>query len=145
MPPRRRLAIQLFLVSLAATAGAAEPPAPGLRPGLWRIERTFEAAPGGKAAAPVQADLCFDPGKSFAEQFAMFGQLGCGVESRHPAADTWEVSVRCEGGRLPKGSSTGRMVVASPEAYTSTIVNEGELVSMGARERVVAKRIGECR
>lgn len=135
----------LFLVLFSAAAGAAEPPAPGLRPGLWRIERTFEAAPGGKAAEPMKSELCFEPAKAFAEQFEMFGQLGCAVESRRLAADTWEVNVRCAGGRLPNGSSTGRMVVASPEAYTSSIESDGEFASLGARERVVAKRIGDCR
>jgi len=136
--------------ALAALAWAApltsaqESSAPELRRGLWRFERTFEYADGRAPGEAVTSERCVDPAALVEEQLAMFRRMGCSAERSRAGAREWRTAVTCDRPGLPRGSSSSVQTVGGTDAYEVKIVNAGEMAMPIARERLVARRIGDC-
>lgn len=141
-------AIAVALVLLATSVlWAAEPDGPRgptLRPGLWRMERSFEYADRRAAPEPVVSDLCVDPEVLAGETLAMFRRIGCSAERHRSGPSEWRNRVECDRPELPRGSSTSVITVHGTEAYEATVVNEGGMAIPIVRERLVARRLGDC-
>ena len=138
-----RTALVLAAVATSVLSGA-EAPGPQLRQGLWRFERTFEYADGRAPGAPLKRENCGDPEAQAAEQIALMRKMGCAVNRSREGAAEWRIAVTCEGAGMPKGKSSSVQTVTSPDAYEVRVTNEGELAAMIVRERLVAKRVGDC-
>ena len=138
-----RTALVLAAVVTSVLSGA-EAPGPQLRQGLWRFERTFEYADGRAPGAPLKSENCGDPEAQAAEQIALMRKMGCAVNRSREGAAEWRIAVTCEGAGMPKGKSSSVQTVTSPDAYEVRVTNEGELAAMIVRERLVAKRVGDC-
>lgn len=135
----------LLLAGLAASpALAADAPGPALREGLWRFERTFEYADGRAPGEAVRSEQCVDPAVLADEQLAMFRKMGCAAERSRAGVAEWRIRVTCDRPGLPKGTSTSALTVSGPDAFEARIVKEGELALPIVRERLVAKRLGDC-
>ena len=115
-----------------------------MRQGLWRFERTFEYADGRAPGAPLKSENCGDPEAQAAEQIALMRKMGCAVNRSREGAAEWRIAVTCEGAGMPKGKSSSVPTVTSPDAYEVRVTNKGELAAMIVRERLVAKRVGDC-
>ena len=138
-----RTALVLAAFATSVLSGA-EAPGPQLRQGLWRFERTFEYADGRAPGAPLKSENCGDPEAQAAEQIALMRRMGCTVNRSREGAAEWRMAVTCEGAGMPKGKSSSVQTVTSPDAYEVRVTNEGELASTIVRERLVAKRVGDC-
>ncbi len=142
---RTLIGTTLWLAGLASSPTfAADAPGPPLRQGLWRFERTFEYADGRAPGEAVRSEQCVDPEAMADEQLAMFRNMGCTAERSRSGVAEWRLRVTCDRPGLPKGTSTSALSVSSPDAFEARIVNQGELAMPIARERLVAKRIGDC-
>lgn len=130
------------LASLPLFAG--DDPGPRLRQGLWRFERTFEYADGRAPGEALTSEKCADPLALADDQLAMMRKMGCSAERSRAGVAEWRHQVTCDRPGLPKGSSTSVQTVSSPDAYEVRVVNEGELALTIVRERLVAKRVGDC-
>lgn len=135
-------------VCLAALAGlpllAGEDPGPSLRPGLWRFERSFEYADGRVPEAPIVVERCGNPEESGRKAMEMLRRMGCSYERERTGLETWTQRLSCDRQGLPKGRSTSVMRLTGPGAYEVRIVNEGEMATPVVRERLTAKRLGDC-
>ena len=135
-------------VCLAALAGlpllAGEDPGLGLRPGLWRFERSFDYADGRVPEAPIVVERCGDPEESGRKAMEMLRRMGCSYERERTGLETWTQRLSCDRQGLPKGRSTSVMRLTGPGAYEVRIVNEGEMATPVVRERLTAKRLGDC-
>lgn len=138
-----RTALMLAAVATSVLSGA-DAPGPQLRQGLWRFERTFEYADGRAPGAPMKSENCGDPEAQAAEQIALMRKMGCTAGRSREGAAEWKITVTCEGAGMPKGKSISLQTVTSPDAYEVRVTNEGELAAMIVRERLVAKRVGDC-
>ncbi|QQR75954.1 MAG: DUF3617 family protein [Holophagales bacterium] len=139
------LLLAAALVLLAASAlRAAEPSGPSLRPGRWRLERSFEYADRRPAAGPVVSEICFDPEVMANEMIAMFRRMGCTAERSRTGPSEWRHRVECDRPELPRGTSTSVTTVRGTDAYEARIVNEGGMAMPVVRERLVARRLGDC-
>lgn len=135
------------LAALAWTApltSAQDSSAPELRRGLWRFERTFEYADGRAPGEAVTSEQCVDPAALVEDQLAMFRRMGCSAARSRAGALEWRTSVTCDRPGLPRGTSSSVQTVGGEDAYEVRIVNEGEMAMPIARERLVARRIGDC-
>ncbi len=130
-----------LVTSPALAADAAGPP---LRQGLWRFERTFEYADGRAPGEAVRSEQCVDPEAMADEQLAMFRKMGCAAERSRAGVTEWRLRVTCDRPGLPKGTSSSALTASGPDAFEARIVNEGELALPIVRERLVAKRLGDC-
>jgi hypothetical protein len=139
------LRVALCLAGLAGLpVFAGDDPGPVLRKGLWRFERTFDYADGRAPGEPLTSEKCADPLELGDEQLAMMRRMGCSAERSRAGVAEWRHRVTCDRPGLPRGSSTSVQTVSSPDAYEVRVVNEGELALTILRERLVAKRIGDC-
>ena len=137
--------LNLFLAGFAACPlFASDGAAPVLHKGLWRFERTFEYADGRAPGSPIRSERCVDPEAMADEQLAMFRKMGCSAERSRADLAEWRIQVTCDRPGLPKGTSTSALTVSGPDAYEARIVNQGELALPIVRERLVAKRLGDC-
>lgn len=143
----RHLCASAVLFTLAASTplpSAQDSSGPELRRGLWRFERTFEYADGRAPGAPVTSEMCVDPGTLADEQLAMFRRIGCSAERTRSGPAEWRHRVTCDRPELPRGTSTSVQTVAGADAYEARIVNEGGMAIPIVRERLIARRIGNC-
>lgn len=138
-----RTALVLAVVTTSVLPGA-DAPGPQLRQGLWRFERTFEYADGRASDAPMKSENCGDPEAQAAEQIALLRKMGCTVNRSREGTAQWRIAVTCEGAGMPEGRSSSVQTVTSPDAYEVRVTNEGELAATIVRERLVAKRVGDC-
>ena len=137
-------ALHFLAAAAALPALAVESPGPGLAPGLWRFERSFEYADGRVPEAPIGVERCGDPEESGRKAMEMLRKMGCSYERERTGLETWTQRLSCDRPGLPKGRSTSVMRLVGPEAYEVRIVNEGEMATPVVRERLTAKRLGDC-
>lgn len=117
---------------------------PELRRGLWRFERSFEYVDGRAPGEPVVSERCVDPAALVEEQLALFRRMGCSAERSRAGAREWRTAVTCDRPGLPRGSSSSVQTVSGADGYEVKILNAGEMAMPIVRERLVARRIGDC-
>lgn len=136
--------LRLLAAAASLPAFVVESPGPALAPGLWRFERTFEYVDGRAPEAPIVVERCGDPEESGRKAMELLRRMGCSYERERTGLDTWTQRLSCDRQGLPKGRSTSVMRLAGPGAYEVRIVNEGEMATPVVRERLTAKRLGDC-
>jgi hypothetical protein len=137
-------AVLFTLVWTTPLLSAQDSSGPELRRGLWRFERSFEYADGRAPGEPVASERCVDPAALVEEQLAMFRRMGCSAERSRASAREWRTAVTCDRPGLPRGSSSSVQTVGGADAYEVKILNAGEMAMPIVRERLVARRIGDC-
>lgn len=137
-------AVIFTLAGSAPLSSARDSSEPELRRGLWRFERSFEYADGRAPGEPVASDRCVDPVALVEEQLAMFRRMGCSAERSRAGAREWRTSVTCDRPGLPRGSSSSVQSVGGADSYVVEVVNAGEMAMPIVRERLVARRMGDC-
>jgi hypothetical protein len=140
----RALTLAAGLAAIVATTSAAAWAAgdwPDLEPGLWQFSRTLHA---GSKPSIIERQVCVDPVTEWKKQQEALRRNGCTVSTRKVAANRYETSARCDIANVGKGSSRSTAVIKNAGAYEVTVENDGVLARTGARERLVAKRLGDC-
>ena len=136
--------LRLLAAAAALPALAVDSLGPGFEPGLWRFERSFEYADGRVPEAPIVVERCGDPEESGRKAMEMLRRMGCSYERERTGLETWTQRLSCDRQGLPKGRSTSVMRLTGPGAYEVRIVNDGEMAPPVVRERLTAKRLGDC-
>lgn len=132
-----------YALALAVTsaAAAADPEWPDLTPGLWRFTRVMEI--GGKPTT-IERTVCVDPVAEWKKQHETSIRSGCKVTTSKIAPDRFLTTADCDIPGVGKGVSRSTAVIEDSGHYQVTVENEGVVAQTGAREQLVAKRLGEC-
>lgn len=94
--------------------------------------------------ATVEWQACVDPVREWKKQQEVSARAGCEMTTRKVAAERFETVARCDLPNIGKGLSRSMATIKNTGAYEVTIENEGALARTGAREHLVATRLGGC-
>lgn len=122
-------------------AGAADPEWPNLARGEWHFIRMMNA--GGKPTT-IERTACVDPVAEWKKQQEASIRSGCKVTMTKPAVDRYIILAICDIAGVGKGVSRSTAIVRDSDNYQVTVENEGVVARTGAREQLVAKRLGDC-
>lgn len=124
-----------------AVAADVETAWPELTPGLWQFTRTLHAA---DKPTTIKRQACVDPVGEWKKQQETSARAGCEMTTTKVAADRFETLVQCDLPNVGAGRSRSVAVIRSADAYEVTVENEGVLAKTGAREHLIAERLGDC-
>lgn len=138
----------MFIVSVCVLApvttrvgAAADVEWPNLTPGLWQFTRVMEA--GGKPTT-IERTVCVDPVAEWKKQRETSTRSGCKVKTTKAAPDRFLTTAECDIPGVGKGVSRSTAVIRDRGHYQVTVENEGVVAQTGAREQLVAERLGDC-
>jgi len=137
---------------------------PHLQPGLWEYQRTTQRSDQDWVPKDVSERVCGDPNDMLKKQTETFAKRGCKITTEQTKADipeepegettekseadtTYRLTAECTTKNGEKVVSQSVTVFNGDSQYTSVIDSSGRLAGAPVQfaERVVAKRVGDCK
>ena len=131
--------VTAILISTLACGPLLADDLPALRQGMWKFQRTVD----GKK---IETTECTSPTEDMKKMNAKLEKSGCRFTPVKRSGDVYTYTADCSmkmpGGATMSSRSTSVMTVASESSYRIEIdvMTDGQ----ASKERLVAKRIGDC-